>query len=282
MKTNLEIISPNSTDPSIEDIDVLLIGGIHGDEPSGIYAIKEMKKNLSSDNLKKTVGLLIANEKAYERDVRYIEEDLNRIFEENIEGDTYEKQLAREIKPMVDQADAVLSLHSTQSFSEPFGMVSKTTSHNIRRALFKLSLSKAVVYPERQHRGGLVSYDNVLEVEAGLQKSESAKINAVNIAREFLYSQYCMDTEREFIDLQWSDCMLYQTTGEIEKHGNTELYVENFTEVPSGKVYAKSQDQEYLSSEAFIPILMSEEGYESVLGYKSKHIGWLSQFDFSD
>lgn len=280
MKTNLTIKSPKSSDLK-ENIDVLIIGGIHGDEPSGVYAIEELRKQLDPNNLQKTVGLLIANPKAVREDTRYTEEDLNRLFNttEQISTKSYERELMEEITDLVETADAVLSLHSTQSFNEPFGMFNYNINHHIKRALFKLPLSKAVVYPDGQYRGGLVQFNNVLEIESGYQKSESAKENALRLSKKFLSSQYVFSASSESSpeDLQWSDCMLYEIKGQIPKFGETNLFVDNFTEVPADSIYAESEEQEHKSQGTFTPILMSEEGYESVLGYKSEYVGWLSE-----
>lgn len=277
MHSELSLRSPLEN-PETKDIDVLIIGGIHGDEPSGPYAIEKLREQIQEDQLTKTIGFLIGNPRAIEQDVRYTEEDLNRVFkEEKLTGGSYESQLARSIRSLINTADSVLSIHSTQSFNEPFGLVSIELNHHIKRSLFKTSLSKAVRYPEEQHRGSLVQFSNVLEIEAGYQKSQSAKNNALRIAKEFLHAQYVYK-EKHSEEKQWSDVMLYQITGKIPKSGRTNLQAENFTQVSSDSVYATTSDKSHKSNGTFTPILMSEEGYESILGYKSKHLGWLSEY----
>jgi succinylglutamate desuccinylase len=276
MESELKIKSPIEN-PTISDIDILLIGGVHGDEPSGVYAIKTLQESIDESDLKKTVGFVLANPRAIQREVRYTESDLNRLFGRDSEP-SYEQQRSKEISTLVDSADSVLSLHATQSDDEPFGLVNYDMIHHIKRSLFKLSLSKAVIFTEDQYRGSLIKYDHVLEIEVGYQGSQSAKNNALRLCKEFLSSQYAFQSENQLMDLQWSDCMLYKTVGKIAKQGETDLYVKNFDDIPPETVYASSNQKQYISRERFVPILMSEEGYESILGYRGKKLRWLSEY----
>ncbi|MFB6147588.1 MAG: succinylglutamate desuccinylase/aspartoacylase family protein [Candidatus Nanohaloarchaea archaeon] len=72
-----------------------VVGSLHGDEPCGKKAIERF---LSEDwEVKKPVKFIVANEEALERGVRYIDNDINRVFPGDPESDRHEEQLASEV-----------------------------------------------------------------------------------------------------------------------------------------------------------------------------------------
>jgi succinylglutamate desuccinylase len=104
---------------------VLLVGGTHGNELTGIYLIKkfEFLPHLIQRPSFETVTFF-ANPRAYAIGKRYYETDLNRCFTsrdlENPNVSTYEAQRAKEISRIYGdggekQADFVIDLHSTTS-----------------------------------------------------------------------------------------------------------------------------------------------------------------------
>ena len=90
---------------------ILLNIATHGDETIGHAVAKEIQK------LKITKGKVIihvANEKAYKLKKRFVDQDLNRSFPGNVEGN-HEQRLAVNILPIVKSADLVIDIHSTTS-----------------------------------------------------------------------------------------------------------------------------------------------------------------------
>lgn len=73
-------------------------------------------QNLSIDNW--TLNLIIANTKAIENNVRYIDSDLNRAFWTEIE-EWNEKEVAREVQPYLEASDFLLDLHNTVNNKSP-------------------------------------------------------------------------------------------------------------------------------------------------------------------
>jgi succinylglutamate desuccinylase len=103
---------------------VLLVGGTHGNELTGVYLVKKLEQypELMHRSSFETLTLL-GNPKAIEAGVRYIDQDLNRSFTlqkvTHINSNlTYESQRAREIRAQFGQAgyipiDLIIDQHST-------------------------------------------------------------------------------------------------------------------------------------------------------------------------
>lgn len=112
------IIESNQPGPT-----VAILGGVHGNETCGVFALKE----LQNITIKKGKLMLIyGNPLAIEQSVRFVEQNLNRMFCNDADLSphlkaSYEYQRSREILPYLDQADYSLDLHASFTpGSEPF------------------------------------------------------------------------------------------------------------------------------------------------------------------
>lgn len=110
---------------------LVILGGIHGNETCGPHALQKIISELRSASLKLIAGKLtivpVCNPRALATNARYIEQNLNRVFELHADPQTYEQDLANEITPWVKGADAMLDLHSMQSSGEPFVFLNAPT-----------------------------------------------------------------------------------------------------------------------------------------------------------
>ncbi len=94
---------------------IVVIGGLHGDEPAGYLAARELRKwNVARGKL---VLLPDANRVAIEAKRRFVGRNMNRLFPGKKNGDAIEK-LAFEIWELVKQSkpDLVLTLHESRGF----------------------------------------------------------------------------------------------------------------------------------------------------------------------
>ena len=102
---------------------ILILGSIHGDEKCGSVAIDEAIQNFQSGKwaLKKWKITFIprANRAAYDRDVRQVEYNLNRIFDSH-QNISKEHQIAKLLEKHIENADYVIDLHSVYSGDTPF------------------------------------------------------------------------------------------------------------------------------------------------------------------
>ena len=96
---------------------VLVIGGTHGNEWTGVQVVKHHAERLKAQYPKLDLEFIFGNPRAYEVNKRFTEEDLNRAFQFLNESRTsYEHQRAKEIKAEIDRAPCfVIDLHTTTS-----------------------------------------------------------------------------------------------------------------------------------------------------------------------
>lgn len=104
-------------------IQILIVGGIHGNEPTGIAVARHFIKN-------KVLGFtgLITNQKAIEKNKRFLETDLNRSFDTKTPT-SLEEILATKIKPLLTKYDLIIDIHNTKAKSTTCAIVTSSPSH---------------------------------------------------------------------------------------------------------------------------------------------------------
>lgn len=112
---------------------LFVTGGVHGNEPSGIVAMEKIFKILEEEkpSIKGKIVGVSGNKEALQKDVRYIDEDLNRVWtEDNVSSgkkDSHEKEEMFEIIDVLENYPEkdftkryFLDCHTTSSASEPY------------------------------------------------------------------------------------------------------------------------------------------------------------------
>ncbi len=94
---------------------VVIVGGTHGNELTGIQIVRHYQKYLTEKFPKLTLEFILANPEAHKLNQRFKDEDLNRAFQYLDEKRTsYEHTRAHEIKKIIQREPClVLDLHST-------------------------------------------------------------------------------------------------------------------------------------------------------------------------
>ncbi len=124
---------------------LIVFGGVHGNEHSGVLAMKRMLPELEKlqDQLKGRVYLLAGNTRALNINVRYVDEDLNRHWtEELVKRNSPGSQIGTNRVEDKEQAELLeilnrvfatakdevysMDLHSTSAESAPFAMTGDT------------------------------------------------------------------------------------------------------------------------------------------------------------
>ena len=255
--------------------EVAVVGAIHGDEPCGARAVERLLED--DPEVERPVKLIIANEEALERGVRYLDADLNRSFDEptadadaDVDADVHEYALAHRLAEELAGC-TVLSIHSTQSYQDPFGIVDGT-DEPVPSICPYLSLV-ALVDIEGTVEGRPFALEaDMIEVEAGIQGSEEAAENAYRLAREFLTATDVLPGYTVGRDLP-----VFRMGPPIEKPraSGYEVFVENFSKVEAGQPFAAADGENFSAEEPFYPVLMSAGGYESIFGYAGDRVGEL-------
>jgi hypothetical protein len=215
------------------------------------------------------VKLIIANERALEQGVRFIDADLNRAFDADIDPAAHEYGLAHRLTEEL-RGCIVLSLHSTQSYPDPFGIVA-----NLREPVSNicpfLSIVAVAEVDEAVVRMFAVEAD-LFEVEPGHQGTDHAVANAYRIARELLTVTGVLLGATIGRELP-----IYRLGKPMDKPPaeTYEVLVENFEKVEAGEPYATADGEALTADEAFYPILLSANGYTKQFGYAGRLIGQL-------
>ena len=118
-----------------EGMRLLVLAAVHGNETAGTKACQRIIEELNQGKIVLKEGVLtlvpICNPEAYRRDVRSVEENLNRVMTEHKNPQTYEQKLANEICPLIKSHRIVLDLHSTHCQGDvPFAFCDYPDEYN--------------------------------------------------------------------------------------------------------------------------------------------------------
>lgn len=174
---------------------LIILGGIHGNEPAGFLAAHRVVSALEACRscLRGEILLLAGNTMAMRRKVRYIDADLNRLWTvENIQAIRSGKSLQPQRSEQLEQRQLILELdrafaratqevffidlHTTSAAGKPFATVGDT----LRNRSFALHFPVTIVLGlEEQIEGTLLEYVNNLGVvtmglEAGQHEAASS------------------------------------------------------------------------------------------------------------
>ncbi|HSE83303.1 MAG TPA: succinylglutamate desuccinylase/aspartoacylase family protein [Thermodesulfobacteriota bacterium] len=176
---------------------VVCVGGIHGNEPSGVFALNEVLKELQRIEPQFN-GELIAfagNLTALSRGVRFVDEDLNRIWlPERIEAltsttisskeRTIEETEQRELLGVLRQTFQktkcpvyILALHTTSSLSAPFITVGEVLRNRDFILNFPVPVIKGI---EKYVEGTLLSYISELGfIDIGFEAGQHDAVSSI-------------------------------------------------------------------------------------------------------
>lgn len=252
--------------------DITIIGGVHGDEPSGVKVVEKLRDQNPSFN--KTVQLVIANPLAVREEKRYIEKDLNRVYPGDKEG-VLEEQIATELVDLMKDT-VVLSLHSTQSVTYPF-TIFNICNKRLRNIVSSLDIEYCVD-PTNLADGDLSDISDIIELETGPQNSMQSIKQAQRLTEQFLITVGAKNGE---LHSNTNDNTYFQMVETIDKPDDISnsqcdnmynLRANNFQIIKEGDAYIEYLGNKVRATEDFYPILMSKCGYKDIFGYKGQQV----------
>ncbi len=105
------------------------LGAIHGNEKCGTEAISRLITELDAGIVTLTAGTLtcvpVCNPEAYAQDLRYVEQNLNRIITPHQNPSCVEHHRANEVIALINDCDIMLDLHSYSAGVKPFLFLDK-------------------------------------------------------------------------------------------------------------------------------------------------------------
>lgn len=198
---------------------VLAIGGMHGNEPSGVIALRRVIQRLEGlkDHFRGEFIALTGNMGALEKGRRFIDQDLNRMWKLQPDlselaeiPDCYEAQEMAALQAEVDQAIdsrrgplVFLDLHTTSAESPPFLLIGDTLRN--RRFVEDLQLP-IILGLEEQLNGPFLSYLNTkghisMGFEAGQHDDPISVENHFSLIWLILAKAGCLD-ENQIPDIK--------------------------------------------------------------------------------
>ncbi len=180
---------------------LIAVGSIHGNEPAGVEALLTISPQLAplENRMRGRVYLIAGNTRAYNRDIRYIDRDLNRSWTRNNLGVLGMKRVpevseCRELNEINSLLDSilitarsevyVLDLHSTSAKGIPFATVGDTLRNRRFARKFPVTILLGI---EEQLEGTMLEYLNntgavTLGFEGGSHDSDETIENHAALA----------------------------------------------------------------------------------------------------
>ncbi len=154
---------------------VAIVGGVHGNEFSGIYLVKQYKQTPKSVQRSTfTTELVWANPEAHYANKRYLHSDLNRQFKNrdlaNPELANYEQSRAKVLNAQLGpkgqaKTDLIIDLHNTTSNMGACLILTQAgTFYNQLAAYVKMVMPEAVISQDEDH---LAAEDHALMCTLG-------------------------------------------------------------------------------------------------------------------
>lgn len=248
--------------------DVAVVGAVHGDEPCGARAIERF---LDADfDVDRAAKMIIANERALDRGVRYVDTDLNRTLPGDPESDLHEERLAHDLLTEVRKC-TTLGIHSTVSYDGPFANVAYLNERK-REVAAHLPVDGVVDFTVVAD-GRSAELPRFVDIEAGRQGSDEAVDNAYDCLLAFLRTTGVLPG-----DPPAPDSPFYEVTEPVYKESGRRyrFLAENFDRVAAGERFATVDGDPLVADEPFWPVLMSDHGHDTLFGYRSVHRGAFS------
>jgi succinylglutamate desuccinylase len=178
---------------------VVFFGGIHGNETSGVFALKDALAGVNASYVKGTIYGIAGNLKALKKHQRYIEEDLNRIWTADhidiIKSKTILNADEGELLELLDILNTILEtnkppyyfidLHTTSSKTLPFITINDALINRKFSEQFPVPIVLGI---EEYLNGPLLSYINQLGyVSLGFESGQHDEFSAITNNIAFVY-----------------------------------------------------------------------------------------------
>lgn len=210
---------------------LIFIGGIHGNEPSGVFALKKVLGSIDKKQLKGTVYAISGNLWALERGVRFDKEDLNRVWTKKRvkqlpsngtpvanEDIGQQVEIYRLVLSILEKEEGpfyFFDLHTTSSETVPFLTVNDSLLNRKYTVQYPLPIILGI---EEYLEGPFLSYINELGYVAfGYEAGQHDNMSSIENHIAFIYLSlvFCGSISRNEIDFHVYYDRLAKTTGDV-------------------------------------------------------------------
>ena len=211
---------------------MLIVYCLHGDEIVSETIAKKINKEFN-------IEILLGNPRAREKNVRFIETDLNRSFNKK---ESYEATRAQELKELLskENLDLIVDLHTTTSIMPPTAII--TDLKQLKMAA-RLGFQNIIFMNKQFSNGGslIENVDNAISVEI------STNVESIDFVEKSLIKGLSPELKtREF--------NIYEVVDIIKKEDNIYGDVKNLKQLPDG----------------YYPAFYGEKSYKDIAYLKTK------------
>lgn len=178
---------------------VVFFGGVHGNENSGVLAIKDVLEKINKKDVKGTIYGIAGNLKALQQQQRYIDEDLNRLWTKeriaciknkiNLNAEESELlELLNILNTIIETNEPpfyFIDLHTTSSKTLPFITINDALINRKFSNLFPVPIVLGI---EEYLNGPLLSFINQLGfVSLGFESGQHHDLQSITNSIAFVY-----------------------------------------------------------------------------------------------
>ncbi len=230
-----------------DNSDILFLTATHGDEGFAVPVLKKLEKEFPR------LHWLIANERAFEGNVRFVDKDLNRCAPGNLNSAFYEIRRASELLKIAKRHRFVIDIHGTVSTSGIFVLVPDPTPPNIALAA-SLPITNVVIWAARasEKSGPITQFVKCgMEIECGPKDSPNVRIQLRKILRDLLSNKFELNPVHK---QNW-----FRVYGKVAKEKTDARNLRDF-------------EQAKVDEEVFYPLLVGQ--YKDIACYKMKQVSF--------
>lgn len=224
----------------------------HGNEFAGVETIEAALSDIRSITRGRVI-VTCNNILAAQKNVRFMDRNMNRIFDPAMISDGYESERLDEIFPVLNQMEIAIDLHSvpTRPETPEFTIIPGATPEQIELAS-QLDSTFQVLYPYKINETASSS-DYMLDqgtpcltYECGPEKTYDLEKAVMNIRRFLRYTGVSDIATEPFPESIWTSCNQTEQFTDIAGFNFAEDFpMESFQFVEKGKLIATDKDNEY-------------------------------------
>jgi len=263
---------------------VVIFGGIHGDETSGVHALEALLFDFLAERHVLTKGSLIlvrANERALLKGKRYLDYDLNRLFKEEypdpIDRNSYEFERAQQLKLLLERCEYFLDLHSAPIAQDPFIVAERQPA----RFFIRLGIPRIITgwgkFAGTSIGGDAENYaNNKGAAAATLEAGNHLDSSSIKVAYNALLSMLSLlEMIKQSAKTKSLPVEVYEIYAVQQKEAEDFRYVgtaRNFQFIPQGVAYAFQRGEPLtVTKDSFLLIPMRPE--ETKMGAEVCYLG---------
>ncbi len=233
--------------------EILFIVATHGDEQFSIPIMKQLEKKYPKEEY--SYDWVVGNPEAVKKNVRFVEQDLNRSAPGNSSSSIYEEKRAAELIELSKNYDFVIDIYGSISDIGIVKIIPLPTLENILLAA-TIPIERSVVWFSEKSlvTGPIVQFCKcpAIEIECGSKESPELAIELEEALTQIITSNLGCDAEKILRDL-----MMQKTYTVIGKELNMNLEIFNFRETN-------------INGEIYTPFLVNQ--YKNIKCYKIKNL----------